>query len=274
MKRRRRELNVKYQLILVIISILAIFLIISASLKEATELNPVTKIVKDSTLTMVEIMTAPVTYVKDLTTNYQNYIINTKTPSYQRLAAENEALKAELKAINNESDIDYPSQYQPLLAKVIVRNINVWYNQFTINRGQKNHLKIGDAVMNQDGLVGIVNTVSNRYATVNLIVNNREQMVIPATILSQDKQEFGYIQGFDPKEGTLLFHKINDQLTVKVGDKVVTSSLGGKLPVGLNIGEVSRIVRDEYGIITLLKIKPTASLNHLNYVTVLSKVTQ
>jgi len=274
MKKRRQELDIKYRVIIIIIIIFGLFLIISSSLKPEEKLNPVTRVIKDVTLTVVEIITAPVTYIKDLNTNYQKYLVNTKTPSYKQLKLENELLKAELTDFKQEANLTYSNQWSPLLAKVIVRNVNVWYNQLTINRGINDGITSGNAVMNRDGLIGIISSTSNRYATVNLLTNNREQTVVPATILGDKNQEFGYIQGFDPKEGTFLFHKINDNLTVKVGDRVVTSSLGGKLPIGLNIGVVSRIVRDEYGIITLLKITPTTKINQLNYVTVLLKVSK
>lgn len=268
MRKRKEQTLTKKIIIAVIISIIVIILL-GNSLSNNKKLNIFETVIKDTSVFIIDVVTAPIKYIKDINTNYKDYITNASTPAYKRLKAENSALHSELEAIQKESSSKFASNFNSKLASVVIRNSHTWYNQITINLGKKDGLKQGQAVINNDGLIGVINTVSNHYATVDLLFNNRSQMIIPATVIGENQDEWGYIRGYEPIKQMLIFNKINNDINVKVGSLVVTSSLGGKLPVGIPIGKVSTIVRDEYGIVDQLEISPTADFNHLRYVTVL-----
>ena len=52
---------------------------------------------------------------------------------------------------------------------------------------------------------------------------------------------------------------------------VYTSGLGGVFPSGILIGKVSEITTDVYDLAKIIKVKPSANFEDINYVTVLKR---
>ncbi len=60
--------------------------------------------------------------------------------------------------------------------------------------------------------------------------------------------------------------RIDSELSVKKGDKVTTSGLGGIFPKGILIGEVTKVETDDYGLTKSAYIKPAADFTMLDHV--------
>ena len=61
---------------------------------------------------------------------------------------------------------------------------------------------------------------------------------------------------------------VRKDLTIKPGEAVVTSGLGGVFPSGLTVGQVARVVPDETGLYQIAEVTPTADLARLREVLV------
>ena len=61
---------------------------------------------------------------------------------------------------------------------------------------------------------------------------------------------------------------------IKVGDKVVTSGLGGVSPSSLYIGTVEEVAMDRFGLYKEVRIKPAADTNDVRYVTVVKRTSE
>ena len=59
--------------------------------------------------------------------------------------------------------------------------------------------------------------------------------------------------------------------TVKKGDTIVTSGLGGMFPGGIYVGIVEDIKSDKYDLSKTLYIKTSQDFNNIHYVTVLKE---
>ena len=57
--------------------------------------------------------------------------------------------------------------------------------------------------------------------------------------------------------------RIDSSFEVEVGQKVITSGLGGIFPKGLLIGEVTEVSTDDYGLTKLAYIRPAADFSML-----------
>ena len=55
-------------------------------------------------------------------------------------------------------------------------------------------------------------------------------------------------------------------MIVEVGQKVISSGLGGIFPKGLLIGEVTEVSTDDYGLTKLAYIRPAADFSMLDHV--------
>lgn len=258
--RKRKKKNFQYSLIIAAILIFIVFVLLISSLNQNKKLNFFEVIIKDGTLSIYEFLSTPFTSPK-----------RDDLDSIAKVRAENDSLKLALAELQKEKSVNYSDAFKHISAKIITRNIGTWYNQVTINKGATDGLKPGMAVMNNDGLVGITKTTSNHFTDVMLITSNQSNLIIPAEILSLNSREFGYIKGYHPEINQLVFNKINHQVDAKIGDYVTTSSISGSLPSGLKIGIISKIIKDEYGIVNRFYVEPVTSNHNMLYVTVLAQ---
>lgn len=90
--------------------------------------------------------------------------------------ADFERLKRENAALSDQFHTNYPASYQLLEAKVIgapgfIPGVSL-PNNFILNKGSKDNLKVGHAVVVKDNLVGLIKAVSENLSKVNLITNS------------------------------------------------------------------------------------------------------
>ena len=62
--------------------------------------------------------------------------------------------------------------------------------------------------------------------------------------------------------------RIDSSFEIEVGDKVISSGLGGIFPKGLSIGEITEVSTDDYGLTKLAYIRPAAKFSMLDHVIV------
>lgn len=122
-------------------------------------------------------------------------------------------------------------------AKVIKNSTRQAKNYLTINKGSSNGIKPGMAVINSDGIVGKIKSVSDHFATVTSILNPEVQtssLILKNKTLCTTKWE-----GQDPYKASVLF--VPRHVSVEVGDSIVTSGFNAVYPRGIPIGIVKEV---------------------------------
>ncbi|RXT58343.1 rod shape-determining protein MreC [Lacticaseibacillus chiayiensis] len=185
----------------------------------------------------------------------------------QTLKRENQQLKQQLKLNGTLTD------YSQISAAVILRSPSDWRNIVVINQGSAAGVKKGMPVMAGSGLVGRIVEVNRTNSKVEMLstANKSSDRVAAAVETSEDKEVNGIITGYDEKSGDLVLGELSSEHTIKKGDKVVTSGLGGMTPKGLLIGEVASVKKDDYGLANNVYLSPAANLNDVTVVTVISR---
>jgi len=89
--------------------------------------------------------------------------------------------------------------------------------------------------------------------------------------ISENEKLYGLINGYNYQNQTLEIEGISNTKTVRVGDVVYTSGLGGVFPSGILIGTVKSITTDSYDLSKIIKVTPNASLENINYVSILKR---
>ena len=146
-----------------------------------------------------------------------------------------------------------------------------WYNNLTIDKGKNNGIEEGMIVINSTGLIGKIVNVSTFSSDVKLITTNDTNNKISVTVASGNKKLTGLINVYNYEEGFLKVEGISNTETVNIGDFVYTSGLGGVFPSGILIGRVDSIVTDVYDLAKIINVKPSASFDDINYVTILKR---
>jgi len=83
----------------------------------------------------------------------------------EALKIENQKLKTEIEEYNKFKEIN--EEY--IIGKVIIRNLHDFYNEIVINLGTDNLVQEGDAVLNNEGLIGVVYKVDKNKSFVKLL---------------------------------------------------------------------------------------------------------
>ncbi|MDQ0876039.1 rod shape-determining protein MreC [Paenibacillus sp. V4I3] len=160
--------------------------------------------------------------------------------------------------------------YTYRIAKVVTIDPDPYNSTVTINLGDKAGIKENMAVMTVDGLVGRVSKVFGFHSNVQLLTkitdNDNNSKAIAVTVKGNENQPFGMIESFDSKTGELVMNKVEHEGDMKVGDTIITSSLGQVFPKGIEVGTISSIRPGEFGITYKVMVKPKASFNRIREV--------
>ncbi|KRL06742.1 rod shape-determining protein MreC [Liquorilactobacillus hordei DSM 19519] len=183
--------------------------------------------------------------------------------SNQTIRKENAALKKQLKL--NKSLTNYTA----VTSYVIARTPSSWQNQIIISKGSLAGVKKNASVLSDKGLIGRVTEVNKTNSKVELIsTTNDNADRFATTILTDDGSVNGLITNYNSNTNRLIMGQIDSKKTMKKGDKVITSGMGGNSPQGIYVGTVMKVEKDDYGLATKVEIKPAADLTNLNVVTV------
>lgn len=151
-------------------------------------------------------------------------------------------------------------------ARVINNSVSRTKNYLTIDKGKRDSVLIDMGVVSSNGIVGIVHDSSNRYATVQSVLNTNSQ--ISAKLKSSG--HFGTLiwEGSDPYRNTLI--DISSQVPVEVGDTVVTDGRSTIFPEGFLVGIIDRIDLEANRDYYRLSVKLTTDMTAVEHVYLLS----
>lgn len=176
----------------------------------------------------------------------------------------------ELERLRNLYKLDENySDYEKIGAHVIANSGSNWFNDFTIDKGSNDGVKVDSNVLAGSGLVGIVTEVGPNYARVRSIIDDSSN--ISAMILSTS--DICIVRG-DLKQmtdGRIRFEKLaNNDNEIEVGEQVVTSHVSSRFLQGLFIGYISDIEVDANNLTRSGYITPAVDFTKLQEVLVIT----
>jgi rod shape-determining protein MreC len=117
-------------------------------------------------------------------------------------------------------------------------------------------VQVGQAVIDAHGIMGQVIEALPNTATVLLITDPTH--AIPVTIERTGMRAIAHGSG---ALDSLELPNIPISADVKVGDKLITSGLGGVFPSGFPVGEIRSIKNDSSGMFAAAVATPSAALD-------------
>jgi rod shape-determining protein MreC len=193
---------------------------------------------------------------------------------------ENEALKRSISALREENNRLqeallagerlkklYPLQAQhpspAIIARVFARDPSSWFKTLLIDKGESGGIFKDMAVVVSEGVVGRVIEVSAHTAKVLLVTDPNSAV----DVIIQRSRAQGIMEGKVEEFCILKYVQKSDD--VQMGDKVITSGLGGIFPKGLIIGTVTKVERKRPGVFQYVEVAPTVNFSRLEEVLVL-----
>ncbi|MDB9371902.1 rod shape-determining protein MreC [Nodularia sphaerocarpa] len=128
-----------------------------------------------------------------------------------------------------------PLSSRPILARVVGRSADHWWQQVTLNRGSNAGIKEGFIVKTDGGLVGLIENVTPNTSRVLLISDLKSQVGVTINRSSAK----GVLRGDSSAEAVLEFYE--KVPNVRVGDLISTSTYSQKFPAGVPVGRVKSV---------------------------------
>ena len=150
-----------------------------------------------------------------------------------------------------------------VIAKVIGYDATQWSKVVFINRGTNHKVQKNSSVMNNAGVIGHVIHSSPNSSKVLLITDSRSAV----DSLFQETRESGITVGTGENICEMKFVPISAK--INLGDKVISSGLGGVFPKGLVVGRVVDIVKQSQELFQDIMVEPSADLSNIEEVIVL-----
>ncbi|MBP9854989.1 MAG: rod shape-determining protein MreC [Candidatus Omnitrophica bacterium] len=155
--------------------------------------------------------------------------------------------------------------YSSITANVIGRDPSKWNSSMIINKGSRDGIAVGQAVVNGSGVVGKIAEVSDNKSKIITLIDPQ----FSAAIMVQRSRESGVVSG--TLKGICRLKFMNENVDIQVGDQVITSKLSSAFPDSLIIGEVVQVDVDAVNSSNVFLVKPVVSFSQLEEVLIILK---
>ena len=183
----------------------------------------------------------------------------------------NNDYKKEIESLKKALELNSSNSLKKFVnATVVKRSTDYWYNLITIDKGKKDNVKVGFAVINNDGLIGKVIKVNNNTSDIKLLISPKEENYISAGFNYENNEYYGLIDDYDVTKNELLLKNVVGEFNKEniIGTNVTTSGLSDSFTSGLLIGKIKDIKKDKFGISYDILVEPSVNFNNINIVSV------
>lgn len=172
--------------------------------------------------------------------------------------------------IYNDTMIATPalSQYKFIIAHVIDNSIYRVHNYITIDKGSNSGIKPEMGVVDQNGVVGIVNIVGENTARIISILN-------PDLRLScklKGSNNFGSLVWDGKKSNEAILEELPRHAEANIGDTIITSGYSAVFPEGIPVGIVVARANENDDNFFALRIKLLTDFSKLGTVRIIENI--
>jgi len=151
------------------------------------------------------------------------------------------------------------------LAQVIFRDISLWNQSIVIDKGTSHGIEKDMVVISNQGLVGRVLAASHSTAHVILLTDFHSRV----SCQSHESRDVGILCGEITKQLRVKYLDLNS--TIKVGDTIISSGIGGIYSKGIPIGKVTMVGTDDDGLHLYALVDPFVKFSKLEEVLCLER---
>ena len=151
-----------------------------------------------------------------------------------------------------------------MVAEVISVDSDPYTHQIVINRGANDGVYEGQPVIDDQGIVGQIQNVGTISSRVILITD-----VTHAVPVRISRNGIRLVASGMGQVDKLTHNYVPHSYDIQVGDKLVTSGLGGKYPEGYPVSEVLHVNQDETRAFSEIYSQPIAQIDRLRYLLLL-----
>jgi rod shape-determining protein MreC len=213
----------------------------------------------------------------EFSTQYTSAFYNSSSSfsDYLKLKETNDYLvgeNAKLHSIANNTEYFTDSlliqnkNYNYIPTKVINNSVDKRNNFITLNKGSKSGIKNGMGVVTNEGVIGVVHSVSKNYSLVLSLLHKKAAI----GIFLKKNMHTGILkwQGFDYR--TAVIKDLPVHISLNKGDTIITNSYSNIYPEGVNIGKIANFTKNSDNGFYNINISLFEDFNNLKYVYVVN----
>ncbi len=228
--------------------------------------------------TKISVLTTPFYWLADIPTELAGWARESFV-SRDKLQKENARLRSEalvlqskvqkLAAVNAEvsrlrqllNTADRNLNESVLVADLVNVSSDPARHEVVVNKGLGDGVYVGQPVLDSEGLMGQVVEVGQFNSRVLLITDVRHS--VPIQVLHNGVRSVAEGSG---SIDVLNLRHVAATMDIKVGDRLVSSGLGQRFPVGYPVGDVVSVTRDPGKPFADVVVRPLAKLNQSRHV--------
>lgn len=200
-----------------------------------------------------------------------NEKLQEKVNQLRQQVASLESDQSELENLRSLYKLDQKYESYPKVgARIIASDNSNWYNNFTIDKGSKDGIKVDMNVLAGDGLAGIVYQVGRNYAKVRAIIDDTSYVSAMFSTTADNCIVNGDLKAI--ADGAITVDHISKDAKINEGDELITSNVSAKFLPGITIGYISDIKLDSNSLTKSGKVTPAVDFKHLEEVLVITEL--
>jgi rod shape-determining protein MreC len=234
--------------------------------------------------TVSNVITAPFTFIGNSVSNtfssismYFGDIKKVKTENLQLKSQINdlEIKLLESKRISDDNDslkklLDINSTFQHFKLKngrIIIREHDNFSQTFVIDVGLKDGIKLNQAVIHKEGLVGYISSVSDNTSNVTTVLDPRTSVSVTISTINEP----AILKGNSElkSNNNLKLEYIPIDAEISIGDMLYSSGLGSMFPSSLPVGKVIKIVNNKNDSDRYAIAQPCVNIRSISEVSVI-----
>ena len=256
--------------VLVLLILVSVLLLLSSLYSaQASVFKKAREGVMDAASPVLSLLAGPINYVNGVAGSIGDYFnVIEQNKALRQENAElrqwmNEALELRETVATYEALKGYsaPPAAQPISAYVIGESNDAFARSMIVNAGRANNIEVGQAVVDENGLVGRIVEAGGGASRVLLLTDIQSR--IPVYIEGADIE--GILVGNTRRNPVISFTAGGDDVEATPGQRVLTSGAGGALPRGLPVGTVIGENRGEIIVDLYANYARTRLVRVINY---------
>lgn len=176
-----------------------------------------------------------------------------------------ESLQAENQQLRNMIDLPLRSVYSGQIVEIVYTERDVFKRRVLVNKGEDAHIRIGQVVMDETGIVGQITRVYPGLAEVTLITE--KDHAVPAEVVRTGLRTIIFGAGDTSR---LSLRYMPTSADIEVDDILVTSGIDGLYPPGIPVARVISVERDPAYPFAHVYCLPLAGVDKHRHLMVLS----
>jgi len=201
--------------------------------------------------------------------------------TFWSLASENEKLKKRVLELEAEKNrlleteatnrrLDELLQFRghlpsgSIAASVIGSSASTWFHSLILDKGSRDGVAKGMAVVSPLGAVGQVVAVASRSSKVLLLTDSNSG----ADVVTQRNRARGIVSGSLDNGAIMKYVKRSED--IKEGDRLITSGLDSVFPKGLLVGTITKVNKKNFGLFQYVEVTLAVDPSKIEEVLVVS----